>query len=100
MALKARWTTEAEESFKAVIEYLENNQSEKEVRNFVRKTNEVIKQIEKHPFQYRASSFQDIRIAVITKHNSLIYHINEASEIIYLFTFWDNRKDPKTVAYK
>ncbi len=100
MALKARWTQEAEDSFEAVIEYLENKWSEKEVRNFVRKTNEVIKQIEKHPYQYRASSFKNMRIAVITKHNNLIYHVNEDAEIIDLFTFWDNRKDPKKLAYK
>ena len=66
MALKARWTEEAEETFKAVIEYLENNWTEKEVRNFVRKTNEVIKQIEIHPYQYKSFSFNQDSIKSLT----------------------------------
>ncbi|RLD65060.1 MAG: type II toxin-antitoxin system RelE/ParE family toxin [Bacteroidetes bacterium] len=99
MALKTRWTTEAEESFKAVIEYLEYKWTEKEVRNFVRKTNEVIKQIEKHPYQYKASSFHEIRIAIISKHNSLIYYVNKEAEQIELYTFWDHRKDPSNFKY-
>jgi len=40
-----------------------------------------------------------MRKAVITKHNSLIYHVNEDAEQIELYTFWDNREDPKKFNY-
>ena len=99
MALKTIWSLEAEETFESVIDYLEEKWTEKEVRNFIRKTNSLIKQIEKHPYQYKSSSFHQIRKAVITKHNSLIYHVNEKSEQIELYTFWDNRKDPSKFNY-
>ena len=38
MALKARWTPEAEETFNAIIEYLENSWTENEVYSFVQKS--------------------------------------------------------------
>lgn len=68
--------------------------AEKEVRNFVRKSNKVIEQIEKNPFQFKASRFHGIRKAFVTKHNRLLYGINEKDEIIELYTFWDNRQNP------
>lgn len=96
---KARWSLEAEETFDAVIEYLENNWTEKEVRNFVLKSNKVIGQIEKNPFQFKTSNFHKIRKAFVTKHNSLFYYVNEQEELIELFSFWDNRKDPKKLSF-
>jgi plasmid stabilization system protein ParE len=99
MALKARWTPEAEETFNAIIEYLENKWTENEVRSFVQKSQKVIGQIEKNPKQFRSSGFHEIRIAFVTKHNSLLYRVNEQDGIIELYTFWDNRKDPKECPY-
>jgi len=99
MALKARWTTEAEETFNAVIEYLENKWTDIEVRSFVQKSNKIIRQIEKNPYQFKSSSFNKIRIAFITKYNSLIYGVNEQDGIIELYLFWDNRKDPQERPY-
>ena len=99
MALKARWTPEAEETFMAIIEYLENKWTDIEVRSFVKRTQKVIGQIEKNPYQFKSSSFNEIRIAFITKHNSLIYGVNEQDGIIELYSFWDNRKDPQARPY-
>jgi plasmid stabilization system protein ParE len=99
MALKARWTPEAEETFNAIIEYLENKWTNIEVRSFVQKSQKVIRQIERNPYQFRSSSFNEIRIAFITKHNSLLYYVNEQDGIIELYSFWDNRKDPHERPY-
>lgn len=99
MAFKVRWSQEAEETFDAIVEYLENNWTEKEIRNFVRMSNKVIQQIEKNPFQLKASRFYKIRKALITKHNSLLYGVDEEDEIIELYTFWDNRQNPDRLKY-
>jgi plasmid stabilization system protein ParE len=99
MALNIRWSSEAEETFDAIIEYLENKWTEKEVRNFVQKSLKVISQIEKNPYQFKSSRFHEIRMAFITKHNSLLYFVNEQDEIIELYSFWDNRKDPQNRTY-
>ncbi|MFW5890221.1 MAG: type II toxin-antitoxin system RelE/ParE family toxin [Marinilabiliaceae bacterium] len=99
MALMARWSKEAEDTFDEIIEYLEDNWTEKEIQNFVRKAHKVIEQIENNPYQFKASRFQEIRKALITKHNSLFYFVNEADKVIELYTFWDNRQNPKKLKY-
>ena len=47
--MKIRWSPEAEATFSFIISYLEKEWSEKEVRNFVAKTNKVIKRISCNP---------------------------------------------------
>lgn len=99
MALVARWAEEAEDTFDEIIEYLENSWTEKEIQNFVRKAHKVISQIEKNPYQFKASRFHEIRKAFITKQNSMFYFVNEDDEIIELYAFWDNRRDDKNCPY-
>ena len=99
MALVTKWSREAEETFNGIIDYLENNWTEKEIKNFVRKTHKVIGQIEKNPYQFKASSFHEIRKALITKHNSMFYFVNEVDGIVELYAFWDNRQDYKNSPY-
>ena len=95
MALKARWTPEAVDTFNAIIEYLEHKWTEKEVQSFVQRSQKIISQIEKNPYQFKSSGFNEVRIAFITMHNSLLYRVNEQNGVIELYTFWDNRKDPQ-----
>jgi len=42
MALKTIWSLDAEETFESIIDYLQEMWTEKEVRNFVHKTNALI----------------------------------------------------------
>ena len=99
MALKVRWTLEAEETFEDIISYLLENWTEQEIRKFVRKTQKVIKQIEKNPYQFKASASNQVRKSIITKHNSLFYYVNTLNGVIELYAFWDNRKDPSGNSY-
>jgi len=75
MALVARWSKEAEDTFDDIIAYLTTNWTEKEIQNFVRKVHKVIVQIEKNPYQFKTSQVQKIRKAFITKNNSLFYFV-------------------------
>ncbi len=99
MALVARWSKEAEDTFDEIIKYLESNWTEKEIQNFVGSANKVIEQIEKNPYQFKASRFHKIRKALITKHISLFYFVNEADKVIELYAFWDNRQNPQKLRY-
>ncbi len=99
MALVVRWSKEAEDTFNEILDYLVDNWTEKEIKDFVRKSHKVIGQIVNNPYQFKASSYQEIRKAVITKHNSLLYFVNEEDEVIDLYTFWDNRQNPKKLKY-
>ena len=73
MALVEKWTTEAEETYDAIIEYLDKFWTKKEVRSFVQETFRVIDQIEENPFQFKASSMPNVRAALIAKHNTLYF---------------------------
>jgi plasmid stabilization system protein ParE len=94
MALKIYWTKRAEKTFDKVIVYLLKEWSEKEVKNFVRKTNNVIEHISEKPKMFPTSKKVNIHKALITRHNSLLFKIKGSNQIDLLF-FCDNRQNPK-----
>jgi plasmid stabilization system protein ParE len=55
MALKVFWTKRAEKSFDKIIDYLREEWSEKEVKNFVRKTFTIVNYISEKPRMYSYS---------------------------------------------
>lgn len=99
MALNVRWTPESEETFSAIINYLEQKWTEKEIRKFAQKTQKIILQISRNPKLFKASGKEEIRRAVITKQTSLFYHIDEVLNLITLLAFWDNRRNPDDLKF-
>ena len=92
MVKKVIWTPEAEKSFDAVIAYLEEHWTRREIKNFLEQTNVIIQHITRHPLSFRSAGKEDIREALITKQNLLLYRISEGT--LYLLYFWDTRKNP------
>jgi plasmid stabilization system protein ParE len=99
MALKIRWTPEAEDNFESIINYLVHEWTEKETRKFAKKTQKIILQISNNPKMFKASGKEEIRKAVITKQTSLFYQIDYAANLITLLSFWDNRKNPESLKF-
>ncbi len=95
---KVFWTPDAERTFDNVIDFILVKWTGKEVKKFTTATTKVIKQMAKNPEIFVSSESQQIRKAVITKHNSLYYQVKKDS--IHLLIFWDNRKDPEYNIYK
>lgn len=93
MALKVRWTPLAQKTFDAVIEYLHERWTEREVRNFIRESNRVIGQVALMPLMFRKSSSKGLHEAVIASRCILIYRVNP--EEIQLLAFFDTRVNPK-----
>lgn len=93
MAKKIEWTQEASDTFEIVIKYLEDNWSNKEIENFIVSTESVLNYISEYPLMFRETSKPNVREALITPHNLLIYKIRK--EHIELITFWDTRKNPR-----
>ena len=93
MVKEIRWTAEAADSFSRIIEYLKNRWSEREVENFVTSTDKVIEYISRHPKMFRKTNRKNIREALVTPHNLLIYKITSSQ--IHLLTFWDTRQHPR-----
>lgn len=90
---KILWTDHAISELQETIKYLKINWTERELRNFASKLDHTIELISKAPEIFPASlSKKDIRKAVVEKHNSLYYRINNDSiEIVSLFS---SRKNP------
>ena len=99
MALKVKWTPEAEDTFASIINYLEKEWSKKEIRKFAQKAQKIILQISANPKMFKSSGKEEIRKAVVTRQTSLFYWIDEKANLITLLSFWDNRKNPENLKY-
>ncbi len=92
MAKEIKWTSEAEERFTEIIEYLEENWTENEIEKFITATNKVLNYIADHPVMFRRSKKKNIHEALISDKHLLIYRVKPGH--IELITFWDNRQNP------
>jgi plasmid stabilization system protein ParE len=85
---KILWTQNAVEELKGIVGYLEENWTEKELRNFAHELDHTIELISKNPELFQASKVKkDIRRAVIAKYTNLYYKTSSDSvEILSLFS--------------
>jgi len=97
MALRIKWSPRAKKRYEEILDYLASYWTEKEIREFMNRTESVLKTVELHPLGFQASARGNARRAVIGKQNSMLYRVTKTH--IYLITFWDNRQDPKKSKY-
>jgi plasmid stabilization system protein ParE len=93
MPYKIVWTTEANQTYLQVLEYLQEKWTEKEVNNFITRTETVLFHISQNPLQYSYSKRYDVHKCVVRKQVSLYYNIKQ--DTVELISFWDNRQDPE-----
>ncbi len=91
---KILWTDFALTELEKTIEYLQENWTDKEIRNLAIEIEETISLISHNPNLFQSSELKkEIRRAVVAKHNTLYYRIkNDTVEII---SFFSNRQSPK-----
>jgi plasmid stabilization system protein ParE len=87
------WSPTAIKTFDKIINYLQQNWSEKEIEKFVTLSNRVILQLQSGLVIFKNSSKKGIKEVVITKQNVLLYQ--EKSNKIELLLFWDTRRNPR-----
>lgn len=95
MAYKIIWSPEAEQTFDAIINYLEIHWSKKEIKKFIHKTEEIAAFLQQDPYLFRGSEKASIYEALVGKQNLLLYQINESKKTVELLSFWDARQNPK-----
>lgn len=95
---KIIWTPTSIETFEEILAYLQKYWTEKEIIKFVENTELVIHYISEKPLMFRKTNKKNIREALVTEHNLLIYKIY--TNHIALITFWDTRKNPRKKNYK
>jgi plasmid stabilization system protein ParE len=94
--LKIRWTDEATNNLKGIIEYLESNWTSKELTKFFIKLEKQIQLLSLFPEAYPLSpKCNNVHRCVIMK-NLTIYYTVENDHLILLSIF-DTRQDPKKV---
>ncbi len=98
--MKIIWTRTAKLSFAGILDYLNENWTQREIDNFADETRNVILQIQKNPLMYIASSnAKNIRKGFVNKKVSLFYRVSKRKKEITLLMFWDNRQNPESLKY-
>ncbi len=90
------WTDFALKELENTIEYIEQNWSEKEIKNLAEKLEETLNLISKNPDIFQVSEFKkDVRRVVVLKFNTIYYRLNNNQ--IEILSFFSNRQDPKKI---
>ena len=95
MALKIVWTKRAIAGYDGIISYLEEEWTEKEVRNFVRQTEEFFKLLSDYPeILQKTERYKNVRRGPINKHTILTYRIKPKQKLIELLNIRSVSKKP------
>lgn len=87
------FSDEANDTFESIGQQIANRWSEKEMKEFRRRTYQVTEIISTSPFIFQAVDKQpNIRKAFIHKNCSMFYSVGKTR--IEILFFWDNRQDP------
>ena len=91
---KILWTDNALKELQKAVEHLEENWTEKELKNLAITLEKTLHLISQNPYLFQASNFkEELRRAVILSLNTLYYRINENS--VEIISFFSNRQNPK-----
>ena len=91
---KILWTDHALKELEKTIEYLEENWTEKELRNLALKLEDTLILISQNPNLFQVSNIKKgIRSVVILSHNTMYYRIADTQ--IEIISFFSNRQSPK-----
>lgn len=86
------WTNRAIDEYEAVVSYLLEKWTVKETQKFVLDVESVLSKLRINPNMFKASQeLPYLRKAKITKHNSLIYQVDQ--EEIIVLRIIDNRSN-------
>jgi plasmid stabilization system protein ParE len=94
MAYVIEWTLHAQEELNATFDYLENNWTSREIKNFSKLLENRLLIIRNFPFIYPTNKQKkSVRRCVISKQSSIYYQINTDTKRIIILSFFDNRKN-------
>jgi len=94
------WSSKARITFFKVLDYLNENWTQKEIIQFSQRTDIAINAIRKNPGIFPASlKNKEIRKAIIDANNAFFYKTDSYNQKIYLLTFFDFRQDPKKIFF-
>ena len=89
---KILWTDFAKDELQNVIEYLELNFSEKELKRLAQKIESTTELISQNPKLFPKSDKKDVFRVSILKFNTMYYRIKDNT--IEILSFFSNRQNP------
>lgn len=90
---KVVWSEEAVENLKGIIQYLEENWTEREIRKFAMKLEKQISIIKLQPLSFPKARNFDVRRSVLTKQTTIYYNVYQ--DILRIVSIFDNRQSPE-----
>lgn len=95
MALKIVWTKRAIAGYDSIITYLEEQWTEKEVRNFVQQTEEFFRLLKEYPeMLQKTEKHKNMYRGPINKLTVLTYRVKPRKKLIELINIRSARKRP------
>jgi len=96
MALEVYWSEEAENQLDEIIQYLEENWSEKDIRNFFKRLEDSIEAIKDSPYTYKLSQRKkEVREFQLSSQTTIFYSLNE--DRVNLLLLWPNKRNPENL---
>lgn len=95
MALNIVWTVRAARGFEQIINYLEDQWTEKEVRKFVKETYDFFELLKEHPgILQRSNQRKNIHRGPINRLTMLTYRVKPRKKEIELLNIRSARQKP------
>ncbi len=92
---KVIWSVEAVENLERIIQYLQENWTEKEIKKFLKKLEKTISIIKKQPLSFPKSQYIEARKLVLSKQTTIFYKVY--ADAIYIVTIFDSRQNPENL---
>ena len=100
MVHKIIWSPEAIDTYISILEYLEKEWTEREVKTFIVRVNEKLDILKLQPVLGRISNKKkNTRRTLIDKRITLVYHHKPIKKEIELVTFWHNSRNPRSLNF-
>jgi len=96
MALKIKWTPQADKGLAIVIEYLESEWTFREILQLEENIIQVTNQISLFPDLYpKSETYRNLHKAIVDKNNYLVYRVNYKNSSIEIINFRGTKQKPK-----
>jgi len=87
------WSKRAASDLQSIVEYLEENWTDKEIRSFFKKFDLAIQAVKSYPEAFPAAKKNKVRRVVLTKQITMYYDVLE--EEIRIVSIFDTRQNPE-----
>lgn len=95
-----QWTPAARNSFNKIIQYLQNEWTEKEITRFAERTEKMTETLRRYPEMCRPSvKKKHVRIGILDKHTQIVYYYKPGIQLIVILLFWNMKQNPAKFRY-